>query len=200
VASAAVGRLVDQIAQGKVALEIQLDVVDAARGTKDAALGARLDALEKSRSNAKPTVAFADALLGGNARRGQQVTQSPAAQCTRCHNFGVGPGANVGPNLRGVGSRLQREQLLEALVDPSARIAPGFGPVQVTLKGGQRYFGTLKEETDRYIVVDVSPAPKKVNKSDIAQRTNGPSSMPPMGSILTHREIRDVVEYLGSLR
>ncbi|HEV7990266.1 MAG TPA: HEAT repeat domain-containing protein [Gemmatimonadaceae bacterium] len=199
IASGALARLVDQLVQGRLAPEIQLDVAEAARGTKDAALGARLDALEKSRSDAKPVVAFADARLGGNARRGQQVTQSPTAQCTRCHSFG-GPGANVGPNLRGVGSRLQREQLLEALVDPSARIAPGFGPVQVTLKNGQKYFGTLKEETDGYIVVDVSPEPKKINKSDIAQRTNGPSPMPPMGSLLTHREIRDVVEYLDSLK
>ena len=199
-ARAALARLVDQLAQDKLAREIELDVTEAARGTKDPTLGARLDSMEKRRSDAKPVVAFADALLGGNARRGQQVTQSPGAQCTRCHSFGVGPGANVGPNLRGVGSRLQREQLLEALVDPSARIAPGFGPVQVTLKNGQKYFGTLKEETDSYIVVDVSPEPRKINKSDIAQRTNGPSSMPSMGSILTRREIRDAVEYLGSLR
>jgi quinoprotein glucose dehydrogenase len=199
-ASASLARLVDQLAQGKVAPEIQLDVAEAARATKDAALGARLDALEKRRADAKPVVAFGDALLGGNARRGFQVVQSPTAQCTRCHNFGRGGAANVGPSLVGVGSRLQREQLLEALVDPSARIAPGFGPVQVTLRNGQKYFGTLKEETDAYIVVDVSPAPKKIDKSDIAQRTNGPSPMPPMGSILSRREIRDVVEYLGTLK
>ena len=76
------------------------------------------------------------------------VFQGASSQCTRCHNFGMGPGANVGPPLRGVASRLTREQLLEALVDPSARIAPGFGPVQVTLKNGQSVFGTLREETD----------------------------------------------------
>jgi len=199
-AAAVLARLVDQLSAGKLAPEIQLDVAEAARETRDAALAARLDALEKRRSDAKPVVAFADALLGGNARRGQQVIQAPAAQCTRCHSFGRGPGATVGPNLSGVASRLTREQILEALVDPSARIAPGFGPVQVTLRNGQKYFGTLKEEADTYIVVDVSPEPKKIAKSDITQRTNGPSPMPPMGGLLSHREIRDVVEYLGSLK
>jgi putative heme-binding domain-containing protein len=195
-------RLVDQLSQGKIAPEIQLDVAEAARATKDPQLVARLEAIEKARpANAKPVALYADALLGGDARRGQRIAFThPAAQCTRCHNFGVGPGANVGPNLRGVGSRLQREQLLEALVDPSARIAPGFGPVQVTLKNGQKYFGTLKEETDGYIVVDVSPEPKKINKSDIAQRTNGPSPMPIMSAILTRREIRDVVAYLSNMK
>jgi quinoprotein glucose dehydrogenase len=37
-------------------------------------------------------------------------------------------------------------------------------------------------------------------KTDVARRTNGPSAMPPMGSVLTRREIRDVIEYLSSLK
>ena len=194
-------QLVNQLTQGKVAPDIQLDVAEAARATKNAELIARLDSLEKRRASAAPLVAYADVLRGGDARRGARVVmQGPAAQCTRCHNFGTGPGANVGPALRGVASRLQREQLLEALVDPSARIAPGFGPVQLTLKNGQKYFGTLKEETDTYVVVDASGEPKKVIKTDIAQRVNGPSAMPAMGTVLTRREIRDVVEYLSTLR
>jgi len=126
--------------------------------------------------------------------------EGAAAQCTKCHNFGTGPGANVGPPLREVGSRLTREQLLESLLDPSARIAPGFGAVQVTLKNGRRVFGTLREETNAYIVVDAGTAPSRIVKTDIARRTNGPSAMPPMGSVLTRREIRDVIEYLSSLK
>jgi putative heme-binding domain-containing protein len=194
-------RLVDQLAQGKIAPDIQLEVAEAARATKSPELIAKLDALEKSRTGKPAAIAYADLLHGGDARRGSRVVfQGASSQCTRCHNFGIGTGANVGPPLRGVASRLTRDQLLEALVDPSARIAPGYGPVQVTLKNGQKYFGTLKEETDSYIVVDVSPAPKKIAKSDIAQRTNGPSPMPPMPTLLTRREIRDVVEYLSTLR
>ncbi|MEP7000226.1 MAG: HEAT repeat domain-containing protein, partial [bacterium] len=193
-------RLVDQLAQGAIAPDIQLDVAEAARATKHAPLIARLDSLEKSRANAALVVAYADALHGGDARRGMRVAvSSPTAPCTKCHNFGTGEGASVGPPLRGVASRLTREQLLEALIDPSARIAPGFGPVQVTLKNGQKLFGTLKEETDAYIVVDVG-TPKRIVKTDIAKRVNGPSAMPLMGSVLSRREIRDVVEYLSTLK
>ncbi|MFL5620830.1 MAG: HEAT repeat domain-containing protein [Gemmatimonadaceae bacterium] len=194
----AMTRLVEQLEQGKLAPEIQLDVAEAARASKDPALIARLEKLA-NRPGVKPVEAFADALHGGDARRGARVVfQAPAAQCTRCHSFG-GPGANVGPNLSGVASRLQREQLLEALVDPSARIAPGFGPVQLTLKNGKKLFGTLKEETPTHVVVDAG-GDQRVAKSDIATRVNGPSAMPPMGSLLTRREIRDVVEYLSTLK
>jgi putative heme-binding domain-containing protein len=194
-------RLVDQLAQGKIAPDIQLDVAEAARATKHAPLIARLDSIEKSRARAAPSNTNADLLRGGDARRGRRVVmEGAAAQCTRCHNFGTGPGANVGPPLREVGSRLTREQLLEALLEPSARIAPGFGAVQVTLKNGQRVFGTLREETDAYIVMEAGTAPRRIMKTDIARRTNGPSAMPPMGSILTRREIRDVIEYLSTLK
>ncbi len=197
----ALTRLIDQLVEGKVAADIQLDVVEAARATKDAPLIARLDALEKSRAGAAPLVVYADALRGGDARRGQRVVNNtPAAQCARCHNFGTGTGAVVGPPLRGIASRLTREQLLESLVDPSARIAPTFGPVQLTLKNGQRLFGTLREETDTHVVVDAGTTPRRVVKTDISQRTNGPSSMPNMGTLLTRRELRDVVEYLSTLK
>ena len=194
-------RLVDQLATGRIAPEIQLDVAEAARATKHAPLLTRLDALEKSRAASAPLVAYADALRGGDARRGQRVVfQGAAAQCTRCHNFSTGPGANVGPPLRTIASRLAREQLLEALVDPSARIAPGFGPVQVTLKNGKRTFGTLLEETDVFLMVDAGSGRARILKTDIASRVNGPSAMPAMGGLLTRREIRDVVEYLSTLK
>jgi hypothetical protein len=39
-----------------------------------------------------------------------------------------------------------------------------------------------------------------VAKTDVATRTNAPSAMPPMNLLLTPREIRDVVEFLSSLR
>jgi quinoprotein glucose dehydrogenase len=195
----ALSRLVDQLVEGKVAPEIQLEVAEAARASASAPLVAKMDALDKTRAAAKPVVAYADALRGGDARRGQRIVNtSPSAECTRCHSFGA-VGGVVGPKLVGVASRLEREQLLEALVDPSARISPGFGPVFVTLKNGKKYFGTLKEETPAFIVVDVN-GDQKVMKTDIVARTNGPSAMPVMTQHLTRREIRDVVEYLSTLK
>ena len=168
----AMTRLVQQLEEGKLAPEIQLDVAEAARASKDPALVARLDRLA-NRPGAKPVDVYADALRGGDTRRGARVAfQAPAAQCTRCHSFG-GPGNNVGPALSGVASRLTREQLLESLVDPSARIAPGFGPVQLTLKDGKKLFGTLKDETPTHVVVDAS-GDQRVAKSDIAHARERP--------------------------
>ena len=59
------------------------------------------------------------------------VFTNPAAECTRCHVF-EGTAANVGPNLSKIGASLTRDQLVEALLEPSARIAPGFGTAGVS--------------------------------------------------------------------
>jgi putative heme-binding domain-containing protein len=108
----------------------------------------------------------------------------------------------VGPNLSTIGATLSREQLLEALLEPNARIAPGFGTVGVTLKNGQRVDGTLREETDTHVVllVGTPPAERRIPKAEIADRTNPVSAMPPFGLILKPREIRDLVEFLSVLR
>lgn len=194
-------RMVEQVARGEVAPEIQLDVLEAARATGHVPLVARLDSLDRARASAAPTVAYAEALRGGNARSGWGIVHwKPSAQCVRCHAMGDGPGATVGPPLRRIGAQLTREQLLEALVAPSARIAPGYGFVQVTLRNGDRVAGTLRQEGADFVVIDAGSTPRRVAKGDIASRTNGPSAMPPMGGILTRREIRDVVEYLSGLR
>ena len=128
--------------------------------------------------------------------------ENQAAQCTRCHAVGNNGAADVGPNLGGVASRLTREQLLESLLEPSARITPGFGVVSITLKNGQKIDGMLRSETDTEVVVvtGAPPVEQRIAKTDIAQRTNPVSAMPPMGAILKLREIRDLVAGLATLK
>ena len=129
------------------------------------------------------------------------LSQNPLAECTRCHAI-RGRGADVGPELSKIGATLTRDQLFEALVEPNKRIPPGFGTVGVTLKNGDRVDGTLKDETDTEIVVVTgTPAtPRRLKKSDIAERTDPVSAMPPLGLLLKPREVRDLIEFLSGLR
>jgi mono/diheme cytochrome c family protein len=60
--------------------------------------------------------------------------------------------------------------------------------------------GVLIRENAEDLLLKTSAAePLKVPISRIKSRENYPSSMPAMGSVLTKREIRDLVEYLASL-
>ncbi len=47
--------------------------------------------------------------------------------CAACHDL-LGSGADVGPPLAGIGTRLDREALRRAILDPDAEIPPGYEP------------------------------------------------------------------------
>ena len=195
-------RLLDELAAGRVAPALTLDVLEAVQAHSSTVLRTRLDGTNVGRAFENLTKVFPEALLqGGNAASGQQVVNShPAAQCTRCHVIGAGT-ALVGPNLTGVATRLSRAELLQSLLEPGARIAPGFGSVSLTLQNGQQIDGLLREETATEVVIATGTAgDRRVPKAQIAQRSNAMSAMPPMGLLLKPREIRDVIEYLGTLK
>jgi glucose/arabinose dehydrogenase/HEAT repeat protein len=129
----ALGQYLDELQAGRIAPELQLDVVDAAQADGAPALAAGLEAYRKSKGADTLTNAVRDALrTGGDPRRGAGVIfTNPAAECTRCHSF-EGTAPNVGPNLSRIGATLSRDQLVEAMLEPSARIAPGFGTAGVS--------------------------------------------------------------------
>ncbi len=191
----------ERLGTGGVPAPLRADVLDAAAAAASPAVKTRLDGLRRAGSADSLAAAFRDALTtGGSVARGQEVFYgSPAAGCLRCHALGS-EGSDVGPNLTHIGATVPRDVLVQALLEPSARIAPGFGSMGVTLKGGERISGTLREENDSELVLATgSPAVvRRIPKADVASRTNPVSPMPPFGQTLKLREIRDLVEYLSS--
>jgi len=202
-ARALLASYVDDLIAGKIAPAVQIDLVNAVQSSEAAPLQAKLDGYAKARGADSLAAAFRDALTrGGDVERGQQVFfENPAAGCTRCHAV-YGQGADVGPELSKIGPTLSREQLVQALLEPNARIAPGFGTVGVTLRNGQKIDGTLREETPTHLVLvtGTPPVEQRIARAEIAERTNPVSAMPPMGLILKPRELRDLVEFLSVLK
>ena len=139
-------------------------------------------------------------LHGGNVARGREIYYNhQAAQCFRCHRIGKEKnGGLAGPNLAGIASRLPLEQIHEALVEPGARIAPGFGYVSLTLADGSSLTGVLLSETPEHLEIDLGEDPPvKVAAGDIVSRTAPVSTMPPMGLILQKQELRDLIAFLA---
>lgn len=192
------GGLIDRMVSKQLSPDLALELGEAVDSTKSAALMAKFAPLKATGTG---TDAFMDALYGGNRQLGGRIFYSNAtAQCVRCHAI-RGQGGEVGPSLTTIGDVLTREQLLQALIEPSARLSPGYGSVMLTLKDGQTVTGILSQENEHELVLKTSEAePLKVAVSRIAKRENLPSSMPPMGYILSKREIRDVVEFLANLK
>lgn len=193
---AILGGLIDQLQEKQLSPSVSLELKEAVDASGSEALKAKIAAIKPS---ASPMEEYADALFGGNRNNGWNTfNYNSTAQCVRCHSLG-GEGGSVGPNLSKIGSTLTREQLLQALIEPSARLSPGYGTVSLKLKDGQEVTGTLARENDHELVITTSDAePLVIPVARIAKRENIPSSMPPMGSLLSKREIRDLVEFLAN--
>jgi putative heme-binding domain-containing protein len=196
--SAILADLIEKMVDNKLPTGIKLDLMEAVEATNEEKLIAKLDALKVKGTL---TDEYKEALYGGSVADGRNIFQyNSTVQCVRCHIVG-GEGTNVGPNLKGVASRLTREQLLQALIEPSARIAPGYGSTNFVLTDGQEVSGSIISETANEIQLKTNDAePLRIAISRVKSRENLPSGMPPMGSLMSKREIRDMVEYLSSLK
>lgn len=180
--------------------EVNLDLVLAAESAGGEIVNEKLRMYQTEKERTDSVAVYRESLYGGNADDGRRVFyQNAAAQCIRCHVVD-GEGSNVGPDLTGIGSKLTRRQLLESMVHPGARIAPGYGSVTLTLSDGSTLQGMLLAENDTDITVRSGDDRQVIVKSEIEERKNSPSGMPAMGNTLSREELRDLVEYLTTLK
>jgi putative heme-binding domain-containing protein len=217
-ADAMLASWLDRLLAGSVPPEVRLDLIEAAAERDAEEVRDKLARYQASKPADDPLSPYVESLAGGNRRAGRKIfRQHATATCLRCHTVGgkgrselaplegdvaVAGDPGAGPDLAGVGTRRTRRELLESLIEPSRAIAPGFGTVAVTLRDGSFRAGLLVAEDETSVRLEPpgdEPA-VTVLKKDIEQRSPPSSAMPPMGSILTRRELRDLVEYLASLK
>jgi len=176
--------------------ELQLDLLNAVASVSE--LKPDMDALNETLAAKGPLGPYLPSLMGGDAARGKQVFETNlAASCTACHRIGE-TGSNVGPPLTDVGKK-GRDYILESLILPQAKIAPGYGITSVTKKDGTTVSGAPKSETADSVTLLLPDGKElKIPKADIASQTPPISPMPPMGTILKPTELRDLVEFLST--
>ena len=182
-----------------------LDLLEAAtvRSPKSPAIAQALVRFEKDRaSQTDALTTFTECLEGGEAQAGRAIAlENVSANCVACHRFEGASGSEVGPVLDGVASRGDHRYLLESLVAPGAKVATGYGLVSITKKNGEAIAGTLLAEKADAIRVRLPDGTEMaIEMADIAAQTKPISVMPPLGAILSRRQIRDVVAYLATLK
>lgn len=199
-ADALVGEWLGRLSAGKAQPELALDVLEAAAASKSDVVKKKLAAYESGRSK-DDLGKFREALAGGDAETGRAIVLTKAAaECQRCHKLD-GQGGEVGPPLNGVGKQT-REYLLESIVLPSKAIAKGYESVLITTVDGKTVSDVLKsEDANEVHLMTAEGKPVTVKKADIDDRRATKSAMPDdFSTKLTKREIRDLVEYLSTLK
>ncbi|HUS35810.1 MAG TPA: PQQ-dependent sugar dehydrogenase [Verrucomicrobiae bacterium] len=173
---------------GKAAPELALDVSQTA---------ALYPALKEGAEIKNPN----PLLIGGNVNEGRRIFEERSdLACTRCHAV-KGNGGTVGPALDGIGGKQTREYLLESILQPNKQIAKGYDNLLVTHAGGQTAGVVIRETGVAVEINSLEDGPVTIPKADIRNISRGMSAMPEgLGQMLTPFELRNLVEYLASLK
>ena len=151
------------------------------------------------------TAIDAQALLAisGDTTRGRQLfAESQAVQCRSCHAV-AGTGGAVGPALDRVGTRLDRRQLLESLLEPSKTVAPEYRTWLAVTEDGRCVTGLLVAQDQKTIsIVDATGKRTDLATATIDELAAVPTSLMPEQLLrdLTAQQGADLLAYLESLR
>jgi putative membrane-bound dehydrogenase-like protein len=132
----------------------------------------------------------------GERGRGEAIFR--ARGCQTCHAV---QGA-LGPNLAGAASRFSREDLFEAIVNPSKDVAPPYRTTRFQLKDGQVHTGIIAfESADGYIVQTGATSTVRINTPDVAAIRPSAMSLMPEGLLknLKPGDLADLYSYLRAL-
>lgn len=158
--------------------------------------------LPQASKNNKPkqTVTLNELLaLTGNSQNGSAVFRR---SCNVCHQVGK-EGFDVGPKLTEIGSKLPKEGLFDAIINPSAGISFGFESWQIEMKDGSSLIGIISSRTPTEIELKFpGGASQKIFTNNIKTMKILAESMMPEGlhETMTKQEFADIIHYMTTLK
>ena len=139
----------------------------------------------------------ADASVPGDAAAGRQFFVEKG-QCVSCH-LAQGEGSAIGPDLSDIALTLTVDELRDALLNPDARIAPGYSMVSVRQRDGRMLRGFARSRTSFDVAIqDLTGAFHTLSLDDVVSITDEKTSH--MAAVKARAdELRDVIAYLSRL-
>lgn len=119
--------------------------------------------------------------------------------CSACHKVGD-QGADFAPDLTDVGKRLKREEIIESILDPNAKIDPKYLATNISTRDGEEYTGLVAAEDDSTLTLVLGAGVKEViPKSNIKARESLKVSSMPEGLAqgMSAEEFVDLIEFLA---
>lgn len=137
--------------------------------------------------------------FSGTPENGERIFQKT---CRTCHMVN-GTGGELGPDLSRIGSGRPRAALTKKIRTPSDKIRPGYEPVTLVLRSGQRIRAVKKNEDEFSIqVMDMRQRVQGYLKADLTEVVADKQSvMPAYGpDQLSPGDLDDLLSYLSTLR
>jgi putative heme-binding domain-containing protein len=137
--------------------------------------------------------------LKGNPQNGLTVFQT---NCSVCHQVN-GEGADFGPKLSEIGSKLPKEAQYVSILHPDAGISFGFEGYEIKMKDGSTNMGIIASQTENDIDLRMpGGSAMRLSRKDVASVKKMENSMMPTGlhENMTDQQLADLVEYLMTLK
>ena len=139
-------------------------------------------------------------LFAGSTAVGKQLFAEHA--CSACHS----PDSTselLGPNLKGIGKRLSREEILEEIANPSNIIKPSMAGMRITKKDGQVLLGrVVNADQSQISLMLVGNSIVKIPRSEIAKAENEMKSLmyEKLLDGMSKEEVSSLLDYIMSLQ
>ena len=142
------------------------------------------------------------AVKGGNADRGKAIFKSKEAACSKCHILS-GMEKKAGPKLGTIGDKFTRDQLIQSVLEPSARLHPDHTTTTIVTMGGKTISGVLQSRDKKEIrLFDNEGKIIRVLVGDVDIEKPSKTSLMPVGiqKSIKAGQFADLIAYLGSLK
>ncbi len=139
--------------------------------------------------------------MRGDAAQGKIVFNT-LGTCSKCHKV-LGEGKEVGPDLSEIGSKLTREDMYVAILNPSAGVSHNYETYSLLTSDGLVLTGMLVNQTEKSVTIRNAEAIEQtVLTEDIESLKKQATSLMPadLQKNLTVRNLVDLVDYLVLLR
>ena len=137
--------------------------------------------------------------MEGNADSGAAVFTTYCGTCHQVNKQGIA----FGPDLSEIGSKLSKEALFSAILEPSSGISFGFEGYAFKLKTGATVSGYVASQTEDEISIKmIGGIIEKYRKADIVSKTQYDQSLMPQGlaEVMGPQQLVNVVAYLEQLK
>ncbi len=161
-----------------------------------------LDQTVPPQLNLAAYVDFATKHDGDPAHGKKLFNDAKGIGCVKCHAVG-GSESRAGPDLRGVGTKYPRAELMRSILEPSSRILSGYELTTVITDAGQVFQGVVKLENDETIeLIDVEGKTITISADEVDEIERSTLSMMPNGlkDGMSLQDFADIVAYLGELK
>ncbi len=132
----------------------------------------------------------------GDVRAGRRVFE--LRSCHRCHQVS----GHLGPELRGAVSRMSRDDLFTAIIDPNLEVSPAYFTTLIATKSGQVYHGLVVYESPESTLLQTGPdITVRITNTETESMRPSNQSLMPTGLLdsLSDEQLADLHAYLKSL-